>query len=97
MNREEHLLTILSEECAEVIKDVSKALRFGLDDYPPDSTKENTNKKRIAYELNDIIAVAQMLKNEQYIDNFMDSDKILEKQHKVEEFLLYSKDRNKLT
>ena len=36
MNREEHLLTILSEECAEVIKDVSKALRFGLDDYPPD-------------------------------------------------------------
>jgi len=33
MTREEHLLVITSEECPEVIKEVSKSLRFGLDDY----------------------------------------------------------------
>jgi len=32
MNRTEHLLVCLAEECAEVGQAVAKALRFGLDD-----------------------------------------------------------------
>ncbi len=34
MNRRDHLLDILAEECAEVAIRVSKALRFGLDEVP---------------------------------------------------------------
>lgn len=32
MNTTKHLLTCLAEESSEIIKDVSKSLRFGLDD-----------------------------------------------------------------
>ena len=35
MNKQEYLLTCLSEECAEIQQAVSKALRFGLDNYNP--------------------------------------------------------------
>lgn len=95
MNREEHLLTILTEECSEVIKEISKALRFGLDDYPPGSDVYNTNRKRITCELNDLIGIAELLKSEGYIDDFMNSEKILKKQNRIEEYLLYSKKSGK--
>jgi hypothetical protein len=42
--REREALTILQEECAEVIKEVSKILRFGWDSYhPKDPSTTNRN------------------------------------------------------
>jgi hypothetical protein len=35
MTREQHLLTILAEECGEVVQRASKAIRFGLDESQP--------------------------------------------------------------
>ncbi len=53
------LLTILAEECAEVIKAVSKSLRFGLDNGYPDSNA--TNRDDIEQEVGDIMAVVERL------------------------------------
>lgn len=47
------VLTILSEECAEVIQVASKLQRFGVDDVK--------NKKRLQDEVGDLIAVIVIL------------------------------------
>ena len=59
MTKIEHLLTCMSEECAEVIKEVSKALRFGLDDSHP--CEPGTNHVRIERELNDLYGTIELL------------------------------------
>jgi len=91
MNRREHLLTILSEECAEVAKEASKANRFGLNDHQPGQPETETNRKKLTEELNDLIAIAEMLYDEGYIDDFLELDKMELKKVKVEKYLLYSK------
>jgi hypothetical protein len=44
---EREALTILQEECAEVIKEVSKILRFGWDSYHP---KDPTTTNRMLFQ-----------------------------------------------
>lgn len=56
MTRNEHLLIILGEECAEVAQRVSKALRFGLSEVEPG--EEAPNAQRITAELKDLWAMA---------------------------------------
>ncbi len=60
MNKEEHLLTILAEECSEVQKEVSKSLRFGLDNCAP-SNPYVTNRELIVKEYIQIKAIIEML------------------------------------
>jgi len=60
MNRNEHLLVILAEECAEIAKETSKAIRFGMDEVMPGQALNN--RQRILRELNDLWAVVEMLK-----------------------------------
>lgn len=67
MNTTEHLLVCLAEECGEVAKECSKALRFGLDDQltlnpdGPRGTEGPTNREKIIAELNDLCGVVRML------------------------------------
>lgn len=96
MNRKEHLLIILAEECSEVIKDITKSLRFGLDDYNPLDENKVTNKENIVNELNDLIAVADMLKEERIIEPFINQEKIDKKKQKVNHYLNYSKHKGTL-
>ena len=90
MNRKEQLLVILAEECSEVIKDVTKSLRFGLEDINPKDNEKNENRKNLINELSDLIAVAEMLVDEGFIDDYLDIEKIQKKQEKVEKYLKYS-------
>ena len=97
MTRKEHLLTILSEECAEVIQRVSKALRFGLDEKEPG--QKFTNSERITEELHDIIAVIEMLRDEGCLRRERTGKVLLAfklKQEKVERYLKYSEKRGTL-
>lgn len=59
MNETEHLLTVLSEECAEVAQRACKAARFGLTEVQPGQQEDNT--RRLERELADLLAVADLL------------------------------------
>lgn len=87
MTRTEHLLVILSEECAEVAQRCTKALRFGLHEVEPG--QDRTNAQRIADEMGDLIGMWEKLKDEGIIVNFEPNQPFL-KRLKVEKFLTYS-------
>lgn len=96
MTRTEHLLTCLSEECAEVAQRASKAMRFGIHD--KQDGQALTNSERIVQELNDLIAVVDMLVEEQALPElYMSLPEIRAKKARVEKFLKYSKQQGTLT
>ena len=90
MTKQEHLLVILSEECAELSKEASKALRFGLNDHEPEKTE--TNAQRIVAEFNDLFAIIGMLKDINCLDEkeLVNIKAIQAKQKKVEKWFKYS-------
>lgn len=59
MNKIEHLLACLTEECAEVQKATAKALRFGVNDVHPSTNQ--TNSSEIYEEIIHVVAIAEML------------------------------------
>ncbi|HEY9200733.1 MAG TPA: hypothetical protein VIQ81_03965 [Gammaproteobacteria bacterium] len=100
MNRQEHLLTILGEECSELHQELCKALRFGINEQRDLST---SNAERIFKEFNDLLAMVDMVnesvistsKGITYTDKgimYRDESFIEKKKKKVEEYLLYSKE-----
>jgi len=81
MNRREHLLVILGEECSEVHKEICKILRFGYD---------NDKWTRLQAEYNEILAMMEMLADEGIV--VYEHDHIKQaKKDKVEKYLLESK------
>ncbi len=59
MNKIEHLLTVVSEESAEVGQRACKAIRFGLSEIQPGQQEDN--KRRLERELADLMATAELL------------------------------------
>lgn len=88
MNRTEHLLTILNEECNETAQRGSKAIRFGLREIQKD--QPFTNAERIVYEFNDIMAVMELLLDEGSIQKIIDRDAIEKKKEKIKKYMDYS-------
>lgn len=89
MNRSEHLLTCLSEECAEVAQRVSKALRFGLKEVQ--SGQPLSNEGRIIDELLDLAAVVRILQDEGVITRFTLTEEDIElKRAKIERYMSIS-------
>lgn len=92
MNREQMLLTILAEECQEVAKRATKAIRFTMEEVQ--AGQDSTNAERIIYEFNDLMAVMHLLfKNEPVINHEM----IALKKDKINKWLEYSKSVGTLT
>ena len=60
------VLAILQEEAAEVIQAVSKVQRFGLDNHHPNRT--TTNKQELEEELGDLLAMIQILTDQNFLD-----------------------------
>ena len=95
MNRQEHLLTCLAEECTEVGKRVSKALRFGLDEVQRDQSL--TNRERVVEELVDLIAVAEICRDEGLIRNFFPlQEEIIAKRAKIERYMRIAREQGVL-
>lgn len=91
MNRREHLLSCLAEECCEVGQRVSKALRFGLDEVQ--TGQELNNAERIRAEYIDLLAVMRMLVDDGYIEPVTDADlpAMEDKRAKVEKYIEYAR------
>ena len=53
------IILIMSEECAEVAKEVSKIMRFGPDQIKPG--KDKTNIQVLEEELGDLLAMIELL------------------------------------
>ena len=92
MTNEQHLLTILAEECAEVGQRATKAIRFGLEDPNGAQPGFPSNKERLLEELNDLLAVVDLL----FEDNYIDKDKQKLKQQKIEKYTKLSKELGQL-
>ncbi len=95
MNQSEHLLSCLAEECAEVAQRVSKALRFGLTEVQPGQPL--TNAERIAQELNDLVAVAELLEEAGLVPRTGTMPAIEQKKSKVRLFMEYAEQVGALT
>lgn len=94
MNNTEYLLTCLIEECAEVQKEATKALRFGLDD---SWNGKKTQRELIMYELIDVFTVADMLINLGILDSNIDYEAmILTKQQRILKYMDYARERGTL-
>jgi len=83
MNRTEHLLFKLAEECAEVTQEASKAAIFGMDEVMPGQPLNN--RERVMKELNDVFAIAEMLGL-----HHVDRPAIEAKKSKVEHYMDYA-------
>jgi hypothetical protein len=90
MKRLDHLLTITGEEAVEVAQRASKALRFGLDEVQPGQPL--SNRERLIVEINDLLAMVEMLEAEGVDMSAVGDDAALEaKKLKVENFLELSR------
>jgi hypothetical protein len=85
MTRHEHLLTLVSEEAAELVQRATKALRFGMGEVQPG--QDHSNDYRLCEEWTDLVAVMEMLGLESF-----GREAIAAKVAKVERFLAYSRD-----
>lgn len=95
LNRTEHLLSCLAEECTEVGQRVSKALRFGIGEVQPGQPL--TNAERIVGEIVDLFAVVEMLDAEGILHTGDHRAQIAAKKDKIEKFMRYAEKQGALS
>jgi hypothetical protein len=97
VNRVEHLLVIANEEAIEIAKEIDKALRFGPANVGPGEIDSNADL--IIAEYADLCAMMDMLVAERIvppIDPIEFAERVAAKKAKVENLLLYSRERGTL-
>lgn len=91
MNTKEHLLACLGEEGSEIAQDVSKCLRFGLEDRNVLNPSGPTNRERLIAEMNDFLGVAKLLVEFGIIPaNWQSEEQQIAKKWKVRTFMTYA-------
>ena len=96
MNRTEHLLVCLAEECDEVGQRVSKALRFGLTEVQEGQPLSNAD--RIFEEMRDLWSVLEILQDDGVLPALgMSSADVDRKRAKIERFMAISRDQGVLS
>lgn len=94
MNRKQLLLIKLAEECSEVAQIIIKTALFGMDDIGPGLVI--TNRERIHAELNDVMAVVDLLNDEADLEYVKNEKAIENKKDKINFYAEYSKKRGML-
>jgi NTP pyrophosphatase (non-canonical NTP hydrolase) len=95
MNRAEHLLSCLAEECAEVAQRATKAQRFGVLEVQPE--QDENNWERLVAEYNDLVAVLGMLATETGLAARIDPALVQAKRAKVAKYMAYAESQGALT
>lgn len=95
MNRREHLLTIIAEECVEVAQRATKALRFGL--FEVQQGQELNNLERLRGELADLLGALELLEDEVQ-KPILGGLRALKtrKVHRIEDYLILSRQQGTL-
>lgn len=93
MNKTEHLLTVLIEECSEVQYEACKALRFGLDDSNPLQPERGNNLQRLSQELDHLLSTIHLLAKEGICQMPM---VLQDKQDRIAIYMEYARSRGTL-
>jgi hypothetical protein len=96
MNRQEHLLACLAEECAEIQQHVGKALRFGIYDRDPTISNAKTERDLIVTELQDLYGVVELLSEHKILPLSYDRNAVQRKKDKVIKFMDYAREHGAL-
>lgn len=81
----EEILTITQEEAAEVIQEISKIFRFGID---VDHRDGMSHRQRLTTEIGDLLTMIDLLKDHRIIDPVKIE---MAKQAKIDKLKKYSK------
>lgn len=95
MNREQYLLVKLAEESAEVGQIALKTAQFGLRERDPARTLDNL--QRLHAELNDLLAVVNLLNLECGLAFEADVAAMEAKSAKISKYYKYSKELGKVS
>lgn len=93
MTRIQYLLSKLAEEAAEVAQIALKAQIFGLHERYLD---DPTNIERVTLEINDMLAIIEMINEEAGNVISVNEDHVAEKIAKVEHYMEYSRQQGLL-
>lgn len=93
MKHKENLMVVALEECAEIQQEISKALRFGVENHHPDEPFI-TNGERILKEFHQLRAVIDMLVVERIIPGLPEAEQhqiYRDKMDNIEKWEKYSR------
>jgi hypothetical protein len=97
MTREEMLIDIAMEECAEIIQRLSKAQRFGMNEVQINlatNPEGQNNYQRLKGEITDLVATLEMINPDLVI---LSTDSVRERKARVEKYLGISAACGRLT
>jgi len=79
-DKQKEILVIAQEECAEVIQEISKIFRFGIDNQHKDGM---SHRDKLEQEVGDLLAMIDLMVEHQLIDSDNLQTAIQNKQNKL--------------